>query len=77
MANAAHRASAFFGERTGRVIVAVRPEHFDAVILAAREADVVVTRLGQAGGDDLHIRGVAVDLRATLGVLASAWTSPF
>ena len=69
--------AALFGERSGRVLVAVAPQ--DARRLAAGAAGVGVPaeRLGMAQGDELVIQLASSGLRATVEALASAWETPF
>ncbi|MDP9467656.1 MAG: phosphoribosylformylglycinamidine synthase subunit PurL [Chloroflexota bacterium] len=69
--------ASLFGERGGRVVVAIRPEAEAAVVAAAQEADVGVSRLGVAGGDRLEIAAGDGQRDFSLQQLRAAWTSPF
>jgi phosphoribosylformylglycinamidine synthase len=69
--------AALFGERGGRVLVAVAPGSAPAVESAANAAGVWAQRLGVAEGDALSI-GLG-EHRLVLGLdqLRAAWTTPF
>ncbi len=66
-----------FGERGGRVLVAVAPASSGAVVTAAAAAQVTAERLGAAGGRELQV-GLG-DARLSLGIdrLRAAWSVPF
>jgi phosphoribosylformylglycinamidine synthase II len=67
--------AAAFGERTGRVVVAVAPTtRVAAVHAAAAAAGVEMLRLGSAGGGELVL---GPGLRATLAALEAAYRTPF
>jgi phosphoribosylformylglycinamidine synthase subunit PurL len=66
--------AAAFGERTGRVVVAVAPTRVAAVHAAATAAEVEMLRLGSAGGGELVL---GPGLRATLAALEAAYCTPF
>jgi phosphoribosylformylglycinamidine (FGAM) synthase-like enzyme len=66
--------AAAFGERTGRVVVAIAPIRVAAVHAAAAAAEVEMLRLGSAGGGELVVGG---ELRATLAALEAAYRTPF
>jgi phosphoribosylformylglycinamidine synthase II len=69
--------AALFGERSGRVLVAV--DESDAASLAAicADADVACLRLGVAGGDELAITLETGVIRLPLGSLVNSWETPF
>ena len=69
--------AAFFGERTGRVLVAVRPEHGAELVAAAKSAGVEAHRLGTAGGDRLTVAAGSVRLGCAVEALRAAWETPF
>jgi phosphoribosylformylglycinamidine synthase len=69
--------ASLFGERGGRVVVALQPEAEAAVVAAASAADVAACRLGVAGGDRLEVAAGAVRLALGLDQLRAAWSSPF
>jgi phosphoribosylformylglycinamidine synthase len=69
--------ASLFGERVGRVLVAVRPFAEAALANAALAAGVAASRLGMAGGDRLEIGLGEVGLAASLDQLQAAWSSPF
>jgi phosphoribosylformylglycinamidine synthase II len=66
--------AAAFGERTGRVIVAVTPARVAAVRASAAAAGVEMLRLGIAGGRELR---VGPELRASPAALEAAYRTPF
>jgi phosphoribosylformylglycinamidine synthase II len=74
---AALPSASLFGERGGRVLVAISPESGAPVVAAADAAGVPACRLGSVGGDDLKL--VAGDLRLAfrLDQLRLAWTTAF
>ena len=69
--------ASLFGERGGRVLVAVAPASSGAVVTAAAAAQVTAERLGAAGGGELDV-GLG-DARLSLGIdrLRAAWSVPF
>jgi phosphoribosylformylglycinamidine synthase subunit PurL len=69
--------ASLFGERSGRVLVAVPPGAEAALSDAARAAGVTASRLGVAGGDRLEIDLGVAHLAASLDQLRAAWSSPF
>ncbi|HEX6656146.1 MAG TPA: AIR synthase-related protein, partial [Candidatus Limnocylindria bacterium] len=68
--------AALFGERVGRVLVAVGPGAAGAVASAAGQAGVPAVRLGRAGGGDLRVRLGDWELSAAVDRLAAAWETP-
>jgi phosphoribosylformylglycinamidine synthase len=67
-----------FSESAARAVVAVAREHVDAVLAMAAAEGVPVTRLGEAGGDTLHVEDIfevpVTELRtAHEGTLAAAF----
>jgi phosphoribosylformylglycinamidine synthase subunit PurL len=69
--------AALFGERSGRVVVAVARESRSAFESAANAAGVTAHRLGAAGGDRLELEVGGVRLAFSLEQLQSAWSRPF
>jgi phosphoribosylformylglycinamidine synthase len=69
--------ASLFGERGGRVVVAIRPEAEADVVAAARDADVGASRLGEAGGERLEVAAGDARLGVSIDQLRAAWTSPF
>jgi phosphoribosylformylglycinamidine synthase len=67
--------AALFGERAGRVVVAIRPRHRAELRRLAEEAGVPARRIGEAGGDRLAIDLGAERLTAGLDELGAAWRS--
>ena len=69
--------ASLFGERGGRVLVAISPESAPFVVAAAEAAGVAACRLGSSGGRDLQL--VADDLRLVLSLdqLRTAWATAF
>ena len=65
--------AALFGERSGRVLAAVRPHSGEALAAAAADAGVVALRLGRAGGASLALTVGGRRLEVSLGELAAAW----
>ena len=76
-AGAALPTAALFGERGGRVIVAVAPEDGARVADVATAADIPAARLGKAQGPELQIALGGSSLRISVDALASAWETPF
>jgi phosphoribosylformylglycinamidine synthase subunit PurL len=66
-----------FGERGGRVLVAVRPDRSLALAAAATGGGVAAARLGVAGGDELRIAIGDDQLTSGLPELRDAWATPF
>jgi phosphoribosylformylglycinamidine synthase II len=69
--------AALFGERSGRVVVAVTPESGAAFVSAADAEGVRAHRLGVAGGDHLGLDIGKVRLVLSVEQLGAAWTTPF
>ena len=69
--------AAWFGERGGRVLVAVAPPSASAVAAAARATGVQALRLGVAGGETLRIASGDSGPTMSLDQLRDAWTTPF
>jgi phosphoribosylformylglycinamidine synthase len=69
--------ASLFGERAGRVLVAVPPAAEARLSEAAGVAEVAASRLGTAGGDRLEIVVGEGHLGVSLDQLAAAWSSPF
>jgi phosphoribosylformylglycinamidine synthase subunit PurL len=67
--------AAIFGERAGRVVVAVKPDR--AADLRRAIGSVTATRLGVAGGDALDLRVGSARLTASLDRVAEAWRRAF
>ena len=68
--------AALFGERAGRVIVALSGAHEAALEAACRDAAVPANRLGAAGGEELRISVGGAGLRAAVARLDDAWETP-
>ncbi len=69
--------ASLFGERGGRVVVAVRPDAEAALVVAANAAQVAACRLGVAGGERLEVAAGDIVVGASLAQLRAAWESPF
>ena len=69
--------AALFGERGGRVLVAVTPEFVAALVAASDAERVVASRLGDVGGGAVQIQVGTERVIAELASLASAWQTPF
>ena len=69
--------AALFGERAGRVVLAVEPERGGELMAAAASSDVPLRRIGRAGGEHLEIRLGGMGLSAAVDDLAEAWRTPF
>jgi phosphoribosylformylglycinamidine synthase len=65
--------AALFGERGGRVLAAVAPEHANQVAAACHASAVRASRLGRAGGGHLELSVGGVRLEAGVADLAAAW----
>jgi phosphoribosylformylglycinamidine (FGAM) synthase-like enzyme len=74
---AAWPTAALFGERAGRVVVAVEAASAADLRQALDRAGVEGTRIGNAGGPTLDIRCGASELTIGLDQLAEAWHTPF
>jgi len=53
---------ALISESPGRVIVAIDPAKSDQLLALAKKQDIVITKLGLSGGNDLIINGVVIPL---------------
>jgi phosphoribosylformylglycinamidine synthase II len=73
---AALPSAALFGERTGRVLVAVAPDDAARLAEAAATSDVPAARLGAARGDELALELPGWSLRISVAALAAAWEAP-
>ena len=69
----AYPTAAWFGERGGRVLVAVRPEHVVRLAASAESGAVRCERLGSIGGPSLRLDGLDIGL----GELRAAYETPF
>jgi phosphoribosylformylglycinamidine synthase len=69
--------AALFGERAGRVILAVRPDRVAALRHELRAARLAATRLGLAGGETLDLRVGSARVTATVNRLVEAWRRAF
>jgi phosphoribosylformylglycinamidine synthase len=69
--------ASLFGERGGRVLVAVRPERVEALAAAAAGASVRAVGLGTVGGGRLVLRAGSAVVAADLDELRRAWRRPF
>lgn len=65
--------AAWFGERGGRVLVAVTDGARERLLAAATGAGVIVRRLGSVGGETLRLDGGSVSVTE----LRAAWMTPF
>ena len=65
----AHNAADLFGEAQSRIIVAVPPQHVDAVTAACAAADVPVTSLGVTGGERIEIADLVSSSVADLATI--------
>jgi phosphoribosylformylglycinamidine synthase len=62
-----------FGESQSRILVSLRPEHWEALAALAREAGVPLYRLGETGGERVVVAPyLDVPLSAALEVHATA-----
>ena len=66
-----------FGERGGRVVVAISPELVAESVAAAAAAGVPACRLGLAAGDDLQLTLGECRLKLSLDRLRAAWSTAF
>ena len=62
----------WFGERVGRIAVAVAPGDAAALVERCTASGVPLTRLGTAGGSDLLID----EQRGAVAALGAAWETP-
>jgi phosphoribosylformylglycinamidine synthase len=69
--------AALHGERAGRVVAAVAPQHVPRLEDALEALGVTGTRIGAAGGSALEIRVGADDIAIGVDELAAAWRSAF
>jgi phosphoribosylformylglycinamidine synthase len=69
--------AALFGERGGRVLVALAPRSAGAMVAAAKAAGVAAQRLGTAGGAGLDLAIGDVRITIALDQLRAAWSTPF
>ena len=70
--------AALFGERTGRVLVAVNPDRAGRLVQAAAAAGLPAERLGAAQGGELVIAlPWTAPLKIAVETLTSAWETPF
>jgi phosphoribosylformylglycinamidine synthase II len=69
--------AALFGERGGRLIVAVRPELAAQVKAVAEASEVPAVRLGFAGGDLLQLTAGEAQITLRVDQLLAAWSTPF
>jgi phosphoribosylformylglycinamidine synthase len=68
--------ASLFGERGGRVVVAVPADSAAALAAVADAADVRACRLGRAGGETLRLRVGQTRLSLGLARMREAWTTP-
>jgi len=66
-----------FGERAGRVIVAVTPDRAPDLQAALATGSATATRLGVAGGEALDLRVGTARVTATVDRLAESWRREF
>jgi phosphoribosylformylglycinamidine synthase II len=69
--------AALFGERGGRVLVALAPRSAGAMAAAAEAGGVAAQRLGTAGGASLNLEIGEVRISLGLDQLRAAWSTPF
>jgi len=69
--------AAAYGERAGRVLVAVKPERGADLRRATRAAGVAATQLGNVGGDALDLRFGSARIAIPVSRLAEAWRTAF
>ena len=69
--------AAAFGERAGRVLVALQPDRVPDLKRATDEAGVAARVLGAAGGDQLDVQAGDARLRVPIPRLAEAWRTVF
>jgi len=69
--------AAVYGERPGRVLLAVAEGLSDEVQARANAADVHCLRIGTATAGPLLVDGDGLELRASLAELTRAWSTPF
>jgi phosphoribosylformylglycinamidine synthase subunit PurL len=68
--------AALFGERAGRVLVGVAPQHGGELADACLAAGVTALQLGSAGGTDLRLAVAGTTLSVGVERLAAAWGTP-
>jgi phosphoribosylformylglycinamidine synthase len=66
-----------FGERPGRVLVAIQPRSADRVRAAAAAAEIPAAMLGTVRAGELSLAWAGGVLAASLDELAGAWETPF
>jgi phosphoribosylformylglycinamidine (FGAM) synthase-like enzyme len=69
--------AALFGERAGRVLVAVDESQAASLAAGCHDADVACVQVGVAGGDELVITLASGPIRLPLTGLVSSWETPF
>ena len=69
--------AAAFGERAGRVLLAVSPEQADAVLARAAAVELPCLRIGRAEAGALLLGGTGFEVSVTLEQLGEAWSNPF
>jgi phosphoribosylformylglycinamidine synthase len=69
--------AALFGERVGRVLVAVDESQAASLVAGCRDGDVACVQVGVAGGDELAITHASGPIRLPLTGLVSSWETPF
>ena len=65
--------AAAFGERSGRVLIGVRPERAEELSRAIRSVGIDGSRVGVAGGDRLELTVGDAPITVPLATLAEAW----
>jgi phosphoribosylformylglycinamidine synthase len=68
--------AALFGERAGRVVVAVAPDRSARLASLAADGGVPARRIGVAGGDRLILRAGDAELGLDLAELDAAYRTP-
>ena len=68
-----HSTAFAFGEDQARYILAVAPEHEQAIRDAAEKAELMLTELGTTGGDELTVEGVFTVAIEELKKLNESW----
>jgi phosphoribosylformylglycinamidine synthase II len=69
--------AALFGERVGRVLVAVEERHARSLVRSSAEGEVPCVHLGVAGGDELTVGMAEGAIRLPLSSLVDAWETLF
>jgi phosphoribosylformylglycinamidine synthase len=67
----------WFGEDQARYVVAVAADAADAVLARARDASVLVSRIGTTGGDALTLAGERALPVSALSERSEAWLPAF